>query len=576
MALTLAAATRRPLQAVTGLESVIAPTCALALLVHPTPLTWPALVVGAAPVFARWIVQGRPWRATPFDLPLALLIVSCGSGLAAAPNPQDGAIRFFGLVAALILFAWVREHAASPDASCRATVGVVVAVSTASLLLVHVAQPFLLLDRVPPLAALAGLMEPLGLYRLLSADGAALQRFRLYASGVGALAAVGLAMTGGLVLGSRSRRHLPALAVLGLWFAALLYVADNRGSMLAAAVALGCTIVWWRPRLLLLAVLFVFGTLDLMAFGMAQRGLSLRTVLERIDFWQKGLVLASETPLTGVGLGVSSVQLAYRAAFQPTNPPFNHAHNIFVQALLEQGLLGVVGLLWVCLAVARLGPTPRVAQDAGHDARHATRLRGASLALLGGSVALLAAGLTEIVALTTLGTALLLVMLGLLVAAHDAASDLTPVARVSAGVPSPPSPLSLRAGEGRRKRPAPPLPVRGRGGWGVRAPGTRRPGRSSWQSSSWCLRRWRPGRCEPWWRCRLSTSVRRRSTARPFQTQAATRPRIRGPSRWRSRRSRSRPPSTRAASPRGATWRSRWLPAATATARAGPPTRPGR
>ena len=288
-----------------------------------------------------------------------------------------------------------------------------------AVLLVHVAAPFLRLDRVPPLAVLASLLEPLGLYRLLVADEAALQRFRLYASGVGALAAVGLAMTVGLALAAPQADVSSSLLALGrpLLRRPALRLRQSRlddrrrahprlpGRLVAPAAARS------------LAALVVFGTLDLIALGLVQRGFNLRTIVERLDFWQKGLLLAAETPFTGVGLGVESVQLAYRAAFQPAYPPFSHAHNIFVQALLEQGILGI----------AQPGPAERRAASTRCRAA-ATRRRPGSAPPAwppaGGALALLTAGLTEIVALTTVGGALLFGLLGLLVATHDAARDL--------------------------------------------------------------------------------------------------------------------------------------------------------
>src|SRR5207248_10702326 len=124
-----------------------------------------------------------------------------------------------------------------------------------------------------------------------------------------------------------------------------LLVADSRGSLLAGALTLGLMLLCWRPRLFWLAPLLLFGTFDLIALGLVHRGLDLRTVIERVDFWANGLALGAETALTGVGLGVRSVQLAYIAAYQPTYPPFFHAHNIFVQAFLEQGVLGLLGLV---------------------------------------------------------------------------------------------------------------------------------------------------------------------------------------------------------------------------------------
>ena len=65
------------------------------------------------------------------------------------------------------------------------------------------------------------------------------------------------------------------------------------------------------------------------------RGLSLKTLAQRFWFWENSLYLAREVPLTGAGLGLESVQLVYRAYFQPSYPPFSHAHNIYLQGLLE-------------------------------------------------------------------------------------------------------------------------------------------------------------------------------------------------------------------------------------------------
>ena len=414
---TVLAAARRPAEAIVGFESAIAPACAVALLVHPSPLTWPALLIGALPSLVRLATSGRPWRSTPFDLGLGLLAISVLAGLVATLDPAGSAIRLTGLAAALILFAWARERASTPHTAYVSAVGVLIVVLLGGIALLHLAAPFLRLDRVPPLAVLASLMEPIGLYRLLVADDAALQRYRLYASGVGALAAVGLAISGGLALASPDRRDRLLMAFAFLFFGALLYASDNRGSMVTAALTLGCLVVWWRPRLLVVAALVVFGTLDLIALGLAQRGFSLRTVAERVDFWHKGLLLARETPFTGVGLGVESVQEVYRAVFQPAFPPFTHAHNIFVQALLEQGILGLVSLVLISVALLRLGAVSAQAWD--------RRAQAASLAAFGGALALLTAGLTEIVALTTVGTVLLFGLLGLLVASHDAAPILS-------------------------------------------------------------------------------------------------------------------------------------------------------
>lgn len=436
-------------RALAHLDVVTAPGCAAALLLHPTPLTPPALLLGVLPLIGRWVACGRPWPATPFDAGVALIVAGTAIGFLVALAAGDAAVRLTGVAAALILFAWLRRHLESPSAALRSVAGLLILVGAASALLLHFAQPFLDVARVPPLAALAGLLEPLALYRWPVADPAALQRFRFYPSGVGALAAVGGAMSAGLLLTVRSPVGRLAAGGALAWFASLLYLADNRGSILAAALTLGLLVVRWQPRLRWLAALLVFGTLDAIALGLVQRGLSLRTVVERAEFWRNGLLLAAETPLTGVGLGIESVQRVYRAAFQPAQPAFNHAHNVGVQALLEQGLPGLIGIVLLAVALGRVAGRPALppaaaralkepVEDAGPAPRSAAagtdrddrpvssvtaaasavaderRRRAAGFAAWGGAVALLLCGLTEIAALTTLGGALLFALLGAL------------------------------------------------------------------------------------------------------------------------------------------------------------------
>src|SRR5687767_5692775 len=94
---TVLTAARRPAETIAGLESVIAPVCALALLLHPSPLSWPALVLGALPSAGRWITTGRPWRRTPFDTALALFPVSALVGMLVTLDPAGGVIRLTGL-----------------------------------------------------------------------------------------------------------------------------------------------------------------------------------------------------------------------------------------------------------------------------------------------------------------------------------------------------------------------------------------------------------------------------------------------------------------------------------------------
>ena len=85
----------------TRAERFSAPVCALVLLAHPTPLSAPAAFLGSLPLVARWVTAGRPWRASPFDLPLALLAVGTILGFIVAVAPGGAAVRLCGVLAAL-------------------------------------------------------------------------------------------------------------------------------------------------------------------------------------------------------------------------------------------------------------------------------------------------------------------------------------------------------------------------------------------------------------------------------------------------------------------------------------------
>ena len=152
----------------------------------------------------------------------------------------------------------------------------------------------------------------------------------------------------------------------------------------------------WRRRLLpLVPVVAMLAVAVLVAFGPIDRGLSLKTLAQRFWFWENSLYLAREVPLTGAGLGLESVQLVYRAYFQPlvsaVQPRPQH---------LPPGPAGVRHLRTAGAGRAGAGDAlGRLARPAGVGRwTMAGRLAGFGVAL-----AMLTTGLTEIVLLSTLG-----------------------------------------------------------------------------------------------------------------------------------------------------------------------------
>jgi tetratricopeptide (TPR) repeat protein/O-antigen ligase len=405
-------------QRVVAAEVWLLPIAAIVLLTSPNPLVWPAVVVGLAPLAARLVLTGRCWRPTMFDTPLLLLTFGALLGGYASLDHQGSMVRLTGLLGALLLFVAVREHAAGERRLRLLLIGVLVTTLLACITLLVLAAPFLRLDALTGLPVLVSAIDRWQLGVWFVDQDWLLQRYRFRGSGVGALAVIGLVCVAAVQAGvSRPREALLALLPAPC-FVLTLAVADNRGSILAAALTLGMMATLWHRRLLMLVPIGALGALLLLAFGPNDRGLSLHTLVERFWFWQNSLYLARELPLTGAGLGLESVQLVYRAYFQPSYPPFSHAHNIYLQGLLEYGAFGLTGLVGLTLATLWTGwRSPRVANRWTFAAR---------LAGFGVIMAMLTAGLTEIVMMSTIGSAMALGACGLLAAASTSRTEGVP------------------------------------------------------------------------------------------------------------------------------------------------------
>lgn len=410
-----------------AVEPLLALPCALLLLLYPNALVVPAALVGVLPSLARLLATGRPWRRSPFDLPLALLSVGAILGALASLNRDAAMIRLAGLLAGLILFSAAREHVRTARQARFVVLALLALSVVACVALLVIVAPFLRLDHVPPLAALVQSLDRWDIGRQLANEDWLLQRYRFRASGVGAMAVVGVALVMATLVGSRARRAVAPLALLAAFFIATLVAADNRGAMLAAVLTMGASAAVWKRRLLLLIPLGGLVLAVALASGLVERGLTLRTLSQRFWFWENALYLAREVPFTGAGLGLDSVRLTYQAYFQPAYPPFSHAHNIYLQGLLEYGVLGLFGLCGLVVATLWLGwraqnmPNEAVAEGATGRWIASARVAGFGIAF-----AMLAAGLSEIVALATVGGAMLLGAAGLLAATATATRPAIP------------------------------------------------------------------------------------------------------------------------------------------------------
>lgn len=168
------------------------------------------------------------------------------------------------------------------------------------------------------------------------------------------------------VLPITRRRAWTMAAVTGATASLLILFTYARGAWIAAVVGIGYIVVRYQRRLLpvlaavgLLLVLLVPSVgsrlSDLESSPSPVPGDGTANSLEwRLQYWQEILPMATEMPITGLGL--DQVPQRTEAGAEP--------HNGFVQALVETGVLGLAALIGLTVAMWRdLSQARRTADD---------------------------------------------------------------------------------------------------------------------------------------------------------------------------------------------------------------------
>ncbi|MFN8634511.1 MAG: polysaccharide biosynthesis protein [Chloroflexota bacterium] len=379
------------------------------LLSLPASMTWPAALV-LVPWLIRLARTGQALAPTWFSVPIGLFVAGGAVGMLVTSSQGQGSIRLTGLAAGISLY-WLIVHHATSLVRLRRALGLaILASAVGSLLMLFLTAPYLPWG-VPGSPLESAIAATDGLRQLVTASPDALQRYRFRASGVGALATFGLALALGPSLAAARRGARLAAFSLVLAFLAVIVLSGSRGSLISV-LALVVVLFGLRYRWLLLAVPFVLVGL----WAVSERGLGGLTAPDalplsvKVDFWQNASSILHDFAFTGVGLGQRPVREVYEAYMLAVGPSFSHAHNAYIQAYLEQGLLGAFGL--VSLTLVLLFNAGRAVSTARTPLTWAVALSGG-----GAAIVQLFEGLTEVVLLTSVGTVLLLVALGLLTAA---------------------------------------------------------------------------------------------------------------------------------------------------------------
>jgi putative inorganic carbon (HCO3(-)) transporter len=147
-----------------------------------------------------------------------------------------------------------------------------------------------------------------------------------------------------------------------LLMAAVIYLSESRGALLALAVILPLLLVLRFPRLLWLTPLVVLGAIILIvtsgptlldALTQASGGSATSGFVERVELWQRGLYAIQDFPITGIGMGTygTVVPFLYPFLIIPPNTFLPDAHNLPIQVGVDLGIPGLVTWLAMLLCI---------------------------------------------------------------------------------------------------------------------------------------------------------------------------------------------------------------------------------
>jgi hypothetical protein len=327
---------------------------------------WP-LVLALAPWLLRFIRTGRPTQRTPFDLPLALFVLTAALAVWAAYDREAAWAKFCLIVGAVLLF-YAFANARATPATVRAGILTALAVGLSLYFL-----------------ATNDWTSGQGEFGSMARFGQSLQQFlpavpgpRLNPNEIGGLLAMMLPFVAWSALEPWQRAGDPSLSRKGaIWLAALLgwgalalvllglLMTGSRGAWLACGVTALLAGLWRAARWLkqgdtrwqrwivpgMLAVGLAagigIGLLWLIAeqIPLAQL-IDLSTWLNRLEFQRNSLILVKDYPLIGAGL--DGFEMLYSTYVLLIHVGYiSHSHNLFLSVAIDQGVPGLLALVWI-------------------------------------------------------------------------------------------------------------------------------------------------------------------------------------------------------------------------------------
>ena len=332
---------------------------------YQSVMTGGLLFIGIA-VLVRWGYSGRPFRPTKLDKPLILLVVAGGISLWASYDFSTSLAKFGLILASIVLFYILG----------RAPLQIRLSIAGGVVLFATILAIYFATQENALVESGTGSKFP-----LLVTIGATLRSFspqfnlyQFHPNIVAGVLEVGLLLGVGLWLiayhstftydGDMAWRAMLPILTIALGVIALaLFLTGSRGAWLAVGLAgLGwflsemrgasrlrvfdtIAIVAIMGSLLLLLLLEVRGPTELATSG---EGSS----ISRAELYRGSSLLVRDYLFTGAGFG--TFPMLYSAYVLGTEVIIqNHPHNLYLSIWLEQGILGLIALLWLGIGFIR-------------------------------------------------------------------------------------------------------------------------------------------------------------------------------------------------------------------------------
>ena len=307
---------------------------------------WAAVVIVLLWV-VRFLATGRVTAPTPMDGALALLFLTSLAGLLVSPAPAQGVPRFWTVFYHLALF-YALVVGLRTWRACRVAGDLLIAAGLGVALMALLGTDWLnpRMMQLPIYQAFPALVR--------DPSDSGLFNPRVMAMGLSVLVPIPLS----LALSGRTTWRRLVSAAVALVMVVVLVLSQAVQALAGLGVAL-FVLALWRSRWFLLTIpvgLLLVGA-AVLAYGPQQLAVTLLSVdhplgvgvVLRLDIWSRAWALIRDLPYTGIGLdALPFVQSNFYRGY--IIGPEAHAHNLFMQAVLDMGVVGLFGLLWLLVA----------------------------------------------------------------------------------------------------------------------------------------------------------------------------------------------------------------------------------